>query len=158
MNLKQNASTIADLVYERTFCPSGRYHHYLSIVELQYLLEQIISSGETAACVQAIPFFRTVRGQEEFDDLMLFVKRLHEGETPEQFYASCVCEAECEPSSGVTRCYATGDLAAFQDALREYIACLPTLTQQIYAFLKERCQIDGAELLMGSLCFEVNAD
>ena len=150
--------TIPALVHETTFSPSGQRRHYLSIVELQSLLERIIATGETTACVQAIPFFKTMHRQQEFDGLMLFVQQLHEGQTPEQFYASCICEEECEPGGGVTRCYAAGDVAAFQDALREYIAYLPALTQRIYVFLKEHCQMDGPELLMGSLCFEVNAD
>lgn len=155
---RPSASTIPALVHETTFFPSGKYRHYLSIVELQHLLEKIIATGETTACVQAIPFFRTAHGQQEFDGLMLFVQQLHEGQTPEQFYASCICEEENEPGGGITRCYTPGDVAAFQDALREYIAYLPALTQRIHTFLKERCQMDGPELLMGSLCFEVNAD
>ena len=50
--------TIPALVHETTFSPSGQHRHYLSIVELQFLLETIITTGETTACVQAIPFSR----------------------------------------------------------------------------------------------------
>lgn len=70
----ESKTQLSEIVYEHTFFPSGKYRHYLSIVDLSSLFDFIIKSNETAEYVMANPFYITINGQEEFDDYMFFCK------------------------------------------------------------------------------------
>lgn len=154
----KNIKSIAELVHEYTFFPSGKYHHYLSIVELNGLFHRIIQTNETTKYVQAIPFYKTTYAQEEFDHYMFFCKKLEKGENAEKFLRDCTSDEYGIPYKGVFRCYEDGDIQTFQKALEDYLLYLNELVHDVYAFLAEQCDIKGADVLLGSLCFEVNAE
>lgn len=55
------------------------------------------------------------------------------------------------------RCYEENDILGFQKALRDYQAYMKGMVHEIYEFLTEQCKIQNVDLLLGSICFEVNA-
>lgn len=148
---------IPAMVYEHTFYPSGKYRHYLSVAELQYLLQSMIAVNETADYVKATPFYRAEGVQYEFDDHMLFVKRLMSHESENEFLQACSLDEYGNTCAGCSRCYKGNDLQAFQGSLRDCIAYIPALVNDIYEALISECNICHADLLMGSICFEVHA-
>lgn len=154
----EHSSKIVKEVYDHTFFPNGRYRHYLTIVELHGLLNLIIKTNETVGYLQVIPFYKTVNGQEEFENHMLYVKQLADGESAEEFYRICSVDENGNPCDGIISCYMQNDLVSFHKAIRDYIDYLPKLVSYINAFLLEKCHIAETELLFGSICFEINAD
>ena len=48
--------------------------------------------------------------------------------------------------------------AFHKKALEDYLLYMNELVHDVYAFLAEQCDIKGADVLLGSLCFEVNAE
>lgn len=149
---------ISEMVYEYTFFPSGKYRHYLSIVDLNFLFNCMIKSNETAEYVKANPFYITINGQEEFDNYMFFCKRLTKGENADEFLRKCNGDIDGRPFKGIIRCYEENDILGFQKALRDYQVYMKTVNDEIYRFLTKKCNIKNKDLLLGSICFEVNAE
>lgn len=152
----KNKKQVSDIIYDYTFFPSGKYKHYLSIVELYDLFGRIIQTNETVEYIRAIPFYKTSQGQQEFDNYMFFCKRLQKGESAEKFLRECTND-EFDPCGGIIRCYENNDVISFHKALKDYLAYMPVLVNELYQFLTVQCDIQNADLLLGSLCFEVTA-
>ncbi len=56
------------------------------------------------------------------------------------------------------RCYEENDILGFQKALRDYQLYMKTVADEIYEFLTKECNVKNKDLLLGSICFEVNAE
>lgn len=153
----KNQKIVSDIVYEYTFSPSGKSKHYLSIVELYDLFDRIIRTNEPVEYIRAVPFYKTFQGQQEFDNYMFFCKKLLKGESAEEFLRECANNEFDTPSGGIIRCYENIDVRSFHKALKDYLAYMPVLVNELYRFLTVQCGIQDADLLLGSLCFEVNA-
>lgn len=89
---------------------------------------------------------------------MFFCKKLEKSESKEQFLRGCELDEYGIPYKGILRCYEDGDIQTFQKALEDYLLYMNELVHDVYAFLAEQCDIKGADVLLGSLCFEVNAE
>ena len=88
---------------------------------------------------------------------MFFCKRLTKGESAKDFLRECAVDECGMPYKGVIRCYEGDDIQSFHQALKDYLSYMNVLVDEIYEFLTEQCEIKNADLLLGSLCFEVNA-
>ena len=152
-----NTGKIRELVYESTFYPSGRYHHYLSVVDWLDLLDQILKTNETTEHIRAIPFYKTMDGQYELELYMFFCGKIENWENKDDLMRECEFDEGGNPYKGVIRFYKNDDLQAFQKAIKDYMSCMDTIVREIYSFLHRKCRIKNKDMLLGSLCFEVNA-
>lgn len=153
----ESKDRIEKLVYDFTFFPSGNYRHYLPIVDLFDLFDQIIKTNEAAMYIKVIPFFQTADWQHEFDNYMLFCKKLENGESEKKFMQECTVDEYGNPRRGIIRCYKNDDIESFQNAIIDYRSRMNTIVKEIYEFLGKQCEVKNEEILLGSLCFEVNA-
>lgn len=149
---------IAEIIREYTFFPSGKYRHYLSIAELCNLLQLIVKTNQTVEYMQAIPFYKTISEQYEFENHMLFVKKLKENENVEEFRQSSIVDEYGNPCEGVIRFFSGSDLDSFQKALLDYQAYMNILTHEVYDHLNQKCNIQNEKLLLGQICFEIHAE
>lgn len=150
-------SKIIEIVNEYTAYPSGKYRHYLSLGELHLVFNLVIQTYETAEYIKAIPFYRNMQGQIEFEEYMFFVKRLSEGERTQDFLQACAAGENGVMYKGVIRCYEEPDVNAFQNALQAYLEYLNTMVHEIYELLVKEYGIENEDLLLGRICFEINA-
>ena len=151
-------SQIAELVYDRTFFPSGKYMHFISIIELCGLFDRIIQTNEAAEYMRAIPFYRAPHWQHEFEHHRFFCKKLTEGENARELLRACEVDEYGILYKGVIRFYEEDDVQSFHQALKDYIIYMDELVGEIYRYLTEQCNVKQADLLRGSLCFEVYAE
>lgn len=154
----ESKDRIEKLVYDFTFFPSGNYRHYLPIVDLFDLFDQIIKTNEAATYIQVVPFFQTENWQHEFDVYMLYCEKIENERSEKEFMQEYTVDEYGNPYKGTIRCYKSNDVESFQNAIKDYKSRMNTIVREIYEFLGKQCEVKNEEILLGSLCFEVNAE
>ena len=153
-----NTGKIREMVYESTFYPSGKYRHYLSVVELLHLFDQILKTNETTEYILVTPFYITMDGQYELELYMFFCGKIENWENEDDLMRECEFDEGGNPYKGVIRFYKNDDLQAFQKAIKDYMSCMDTIVREIYVFLHKKNRVRNRDILLGSLCFEVGAE
>ena len=102
-------------------------------------------------------FFFFDNKDENADILLTLEKLIENWENEDDLMRECEFDEGGNPYKGVIRFYKNDDLQAFQKAIKDYMSCMDTIVREIYGFLHRKCRIRNKDMLLGSLCFEVNA-
>lgn len=165
--MERKSGAVNEIIYDNTSYCNGKYRFYLPICDLVFLINQIISCGETTKYVRFTPFFRNHKKSEaelrniEFDEYMCFIEC--KADVDVNMYNDFIneCKEKFESFAEAQKHYCLcdhNDIAGFHKALKNYVLYLDEIIPKLIIILKSEYKFKDEDLQFGYFCFEVHSE
>jgi hypothetical protein len=169
MIIEKKQGIINEIIYNNTVYHNQQYIYCPTIINLEYIIKQIIKTNSTTEYVRFNPFYRSYKTntQIEFDSHMFYIEcrnnftkeeqEEHISDSSDKLYADMTDEERKEGHILYPLCK-NGDYENFNQCLMSFQKYLDILIPKLFQEAINKLQLKEEDIPFGYFCFEVDSE